>query len=299
MENPWWNFACSAPPFATDSWDLSPCFQQELSLVPFLILAVLGAVAFPSLASRYRDGDLPEKGGKSAYSVKVVCTQPSSVRRTDGLTLHFSLPEQAAAGVLVLAQLGYLITVITQSHHIWHDVRLPFGILALTSYVRLSETRGPFGDGSFESDLLAPLQVFALALHIVSHPIVPHSSTPLLFWSLSSLILAAIALRSALIRAPPSSLPPLRLALFVFLTIKLSLFGVLFIVELFGPDGWDQLTARDLISWLPGVSDQGRIRLDEQEAAMGATDDEWTQLECPRLRANIFSRLTFSWLTPM
>jgi ATP-binding cassette, subfamily C (CFTR/MRP), member 1 len=153
--------------------------------------------------------------------------------------------------------------------------------------------------GEAEADLSVPLQVFALALHIVSHPIVPHSSTPLLFWSLSSVILSAIALRTALIRAPPSSLPPLRLALFVFLTIKLSLFGVLFIVELFGPDGWDHLTARDLVSWLPGVSDQGRIRLDEQEAAMGASDDEWVQLECPRLRANIFSRLTFSWLTPM
>ncbi|ORY80748.1 P-loop containing nucleoside triphosphate hydrolase protein, partial [Leucosporidium creatinivorum] len=141
--------------------------------------------------------------------------------------------------------------------------------------------------------------VFALALHIVSHPILPHSSTPLLFWSLSSLIHAFISLRTALIRAPPSSLPPLKLALFVFLTIKLSLFGVLFVVELFGPDGWDGLRARDLFSWLPGVKDQGRIRLDEQEAAMGASDDEWTQLECPRLRANIFSRLTFSWLTPM
>lgn len=71
--NPWWNAACSQPPFATDSWDLSPCFQQTtLSLVPLVLLAVVGGLAFPSLATRYRNGDHPEKGGKGAYSVKLV-----------------------------------------------------------------------------------------------------------------------------------------------------------------------------------------------------------------------------------
>lgn len=148
MQNPWWNFACSQPPFATDSWDLSPCFQEELSFIPFAILVAIGGLAFPTLASRYRNGDLPEKGGKSAYSVKVVRRQPSEAAENERADPSTSaLPEQAAAGALVLAQLGYLITVIIQSHHIWHDVRLPFGILALTSYVRLSETRVPFGRG--------------------------------------------------------------------------------------------------------------------------------------------------------
>lgn len=149
------------------------------------------------------------------------------------------------------------------------------------------------------TDSITDLQIFALALHVVSHPILPHSSTPLLFWSLSSLTLAFIALRTALIRAPPSSLPPVKLAQFTFHTIKLSLLGVLFAVELLGPEGWDDLTIRDLVSWLPGVKDQGRIRLSEQEVEASSKDDEWTQLECPRMRANIFSRLTFSWLTPM
>lgn len=73
------------------------------------------------------------------------------------LTLHLPLPEQAAAGALVLAQLGHLITVIIQSHHIWHDVRLPFGILALTSYVRLNETRVLSVRGEADADLAAPL----------------------------------------------------------------------------------------------------------------------------------------------
>lgn len=141
-------------------------------------------------------------------------------------------------------------------------------------------------------------QVFALALVIISHPIVPHASTPILLWSLASLILSAISLRTSLLRSAPSRLPPLKLAAFIFSTIKLSLFVILFFVELQGPSGFDNMTARDLVSWIPGVSDEGKIRLSEQEVE-GGKDEEWNQLECPRLRANIFSRLTFSWLTPM
>lgn len=48
------------------------------------------------------------------------------------------------------------------------------------------------------------------------------------------------------------------------------------------------------LSWLPGVKDEGKIRLEEETSG-----EEKEQKECPRLRANIFERLTFSWLTPM
>lgn len=52
------------------------------------------------------------------------------------------------------------------------------------------------------------------------------------------------------------------------------------------------MTWRD---WVPGVAAEGKIRLTDGEGEGG----EKEQPKCPRLRANIFERLTFSWLTPM
>lgn len=58
------------------------------------------------------------------------------------------------------------------------------------------------------------------------------------------------------------------------------------------------------MSWrdfVPGVdSTQGKIRLSgDDEEASTVEEKEAEQKECPRLRANIFQVLTFSWLTPM
>lgn len=68
------------------------------------------------------------------------------------------------------------------------------------------------------------------------------------------------------------------------------------------------------MSWrdfVPFVKNEGKIRLGEaeeerryaypdDETATGKHgDDEYIEPECPRLRANIFQRLTFSWMTPM
>lgn len=60
------------------------------------------------------------------------------------------------------------------------------------------------------------------------------------------------------------------------------------------------MTWRDLFTWLPFVKDEGRIKLADGEQTEGiSSTGEYEQQSCPRLRANIFSRLTFSWLTPM
>jgi hypothetical protein len=90
MANPWWNPACSSSPYSADTWDLTPCFQATtLSLVPFAVLGIVGSLAFPSLAYRYKNNDKPEKGGKSAYGVKIVCLKAMPERkpaRTDSAT---------------------------------------------------------------------------------------------------------------------------------------------------------------------------------------------------------------------
>lgn len=115
----------------------------------------------------------------------------------------------------------------------------------------------------------------------------------MLFFELFSILTLAISLRTSLSAGPVSTLPPLELGLFVLLIAKLALFITLFSIELLGPEGWDGLTWRSWFSWVPGVAQDGAIRLEEGDG------EEWDQKECPRLRANIFQRLTFSWLTPL
>lgn len=68
-------------------------------------------------------------------------------------------------------------------------------------------------------------------------------------------------------------------------------------MELLGPDGFDGKGWRDFVPGFGGTA-EGKIRLSEGEEGV-PEEGEWKQQECPRIRANIFQRLTFSWLTPM
>lgn len=72
-----------------------------------------------------------------------------------------------------------------------------------------------------------------------------------------------------------------------------------FTLELLGPDGFDGMRWTDFV---PGVASKGKIKLGEtglsEEEDSGGEKEE-VQKACPRLRANIFQVLTFSWLTPM
>lgn len=138
-------------------------------------------------------------------------------------------------------------------------------------------------------------QVFALGLHIVSHSLISHSSTWLLFFELASILTNVISLRTTLSLHTISTDHPIRLSLFIINIIQLVLFTALFNIELLGPDGWDGMTWRSWLSFLPFVADEGKIRLPTEEGEGG----EWEQKPCPRLRANIFEVLTFSWMTPM
>jgi ATP-binding cassette subfamily C (CFTR/MRP) protein 1 len=143
--------------------------------------------------------------------------------------------------------------------------------------------------------------VFAHALETVSHPLIPHASTALLFWSLLSLAINTIALRTWIIApVPPHALHGSRLGQFIVLVLRLSFHGAFFAIELLGPLGWQGMSWRDFV---PFVESQGKVMLGEEveQSLRGDQDDEygWEQKECPRLRANIFQRLTFSWMTPM
>lgn len=71
----WLNPVCHRPVYDAATWDLDRCFQETaLTLVPNVVLAVIGGTEFPALWRRYRRGErerLP-KEGKAAYAVKLV-----------------------------------------------------------------------------------------------------------------------------------------------------------------------------------------------------------------------------------
>lgn len=70
---PWWNPVCSDYPFSEEHWDFTPCFEATVvQLLPILLLAIGGGLGFPKLLRRFRSGERPEQGGRSAYVVKLV-----------------------------------------------------------------------------------------------------------------------------------------------------------------------------------------------------------------------------------
>ncbi|TNY24017.1 hypothetical protein DMC30DRAFT_371993 [Rhodotorula diobovata] len=261
----WFNPLCPGFPVDQESWDVQGCFQSTvLTALPAAVLFLVGGFDFPALRRRYKAGErerLPAEG-KAAYGLKL-----------------------SLLAALVALQVGYVVVIAVEAHragrgglHAWEDVRFSFGIVTLAAYL------------------------FAHVLETVSHPLLPHASTPLLFWSLLSQAVSTVALRSFLI-APvaPRHLTGTALAQFIFLVLRLVFLASFFGLELLGPQGWEGMGWRDFV---PFVESRGKIRLgeDEEERRNGMGDDDgaaYTEPECPRLRANIFQRLTFSWMTPM
>ncbi|GJN87677.1 hypothetical protein Rhopal_000632-T1 [Rhodotorula paludigena] len=260
----WYNPVCPGQAYNPANWDLDPCFQATaLSLVPTAALALVGGHDFARLWKRYRTGErerLPDQG-KAAYGLKL-----------------------ALLSALILVQVAHVVVVAVEAHragrggvHVFEDVRFPFAIVTLAAYV------------------------FAHFLETASHPLLPHASDSLLFWSLLAQAVSTVTLRSYLI-APvaPRFLRGTPLAHFVLLVVRLVLLASFFALELLGPQGWEGMSWRDFV---PFVKSEGKIRLgeDEEQRRNGAGDDDlaFEQKECPRLRANVFQRLTFSWMTPM
>lgn len=114
----------------------------------------------------------------------------------------------------------------------------------------------------------------------------------MLFFTLATIATLLVALRTSI----ASHRHPI---LFAILVAKLVFITTAFTLELLGPDGLDGMSWRDFV---PGVASEGKIKLGTTgisgEEESGAEKEE-VQKECPRLRANIFQVLTFSWLTPM
>lgn len=69
---------CSEPPFSTETFDLSLCFQKTVvAAIPILVLVAFGLVeVFPLLRQR-QAGIVLEKGGVGAFRTKLVSISAS------------------------------------------------------------------------------------------------------------------------------------------------------------------------------------------------------------------------------
>ncbi|KAH8929539.1 hypothetical protein BT69DRAFT_1307047 [Atractiella rhizophila] len=122
--------------------------------------------------------------------------------------------------------------------------------------------------------------LLALYIHSVSHRKLRHSSTPLLFSYLLLVIYYGVRLYQ-LVRILRYFEPrPVLLNVHLIL-LTLTLISLLFVfyLECLGPSATNCRSNED-----------GKIRL---------ADDGTEEIECPVLEANIFSVLTFNWLTPL
>ncbi|KAI5478725.1 putative ABC metal ion transporter [Pseudohyphozyma bogoriensis] len=232
-------------PFASGSdgaaSDFSRCFEgTTMAVAPAVLLVFFALITSTwTVAKQYLAGVRLEKGGHSAYAVKL-----------------------AAAGLIVGTQIAAV--VLRSPKDVPHAI-------------------------AFKSVVLGA-DVLAFFLVLVSHPILPHSSTPLLFYLPANIAVLLLTLRTTLASTSTSSHRPAG-HLLVVLVLKLILYFTFLAVEILGPDGFPSRIKL-------GQGEDNKPADNAEEGAEEA-EDEWHQKPCPRVRANIYSRLTFGWMTPM
>ncbi|KNE92308.1 hypothetical protein PSTG_14268 [Puccinia striiformis f. sp. tritici PST-78] len=135
------------------------------------------------------------------------------------------------------------------------------------------------------SNILVCLSLlYAIPLHHISHQRSQRSSTSLLFFHLFFLITSIIELRSHL----DHSLVHQHAHQTSFIILRSSLIAAIFILECLGPFKYDDN------AFCFGKDGYEAVPQDDQ-----ADDSANSRLESPLIYANVFSRLTFGWMTPM
>ncbi|WAQ87113.1 hypothetical protein PtA15_8A14 [Puccinia triticina] len=129
--------------------------------------------------------------------------------------------------------------------------------------------------------------LFAIPLHHLSHQRSQRSSTSLLFFHLFFLVTSAIELRShldhSLLHQHPHQTG--------FLILRSLLITTVFVLECLGPFKYDDHTY--------SFGEDGYAALPQDEATGAGSDQADRRSESPLIYANVFSRLTFGWMTPM
>lgn len=129
--------------------------------------------------------------------------------------------------------------------------------------------------------------LYAIPLHHLSHQRSQRSCTSLLFFYLALLIISAIELRShldhSLVSQPPLPYPT------SFLLLRSALLLAIFVLECLGPFKYHDHAFAQHKHGYQSVPQSPPTHADPSNP----------RLESPLIYANVFSRLTFGWMTPM
>ncbi|POW00076.1 hypothetical protein PSTT_13383 [Puccinia striiformis] len=186
--------------------------------------------------------------------------QPNSTNRTlIRLSKLTYITKLALILVVSVIQLAYSLTLFIRSGW-WDPVECLSNILVCLSLL------------------------YAIPLHHISHQRSQRSSTSLLFFHLFFLITSIIELRSHL----DHSLVHQHAHQTSFIILRSSLIAAIFILECLGPFKYDDN------AFCFGKDGYEAVPQDDQ-----ADDSANSRLESPLIYANVFSRLTFGWMTPM
>lgn len=144
---------------------------------------------------------------------------------------------------------------------------------------RILASPHPIDDVAVWSNVaIAAAFAVAIPLHHYAHKRSQRSSTPLLTFYLLFILIDAIRLRTQVVNAAFDK----RLVSFVLFCIRFAGILLVFVLECLGPES----------------STYGRVRLPEGDADDEVVEDD-ERADCPADYANIFSQLTFGWITPM
>lgn len=259
------NARCRWPPHPVSSHrdlDLTHCFEHTILLPVPLILTIL--VAAIQIGSKYRRLQRPVAEGGLKWTIH----NPSSERACRAKTILLSLSAVLSLASLIISLVQFNLSPYSALH---------YGLFTLT--------------------LLALIHLTTLNHHTSRIS----STLVLIFWPIYTII-SVVRIRTMIITGELSSrlnqTPDGRLILAresIWIGI-LALGFADFMLELYSPE-------KRFKKWRAPWNRKGKITLDEEtDSEDGAAIDEekpYDEIESPVLVANIYERLSFSWLTPL
>lgn len=248
-------------PFDRTRFDLSICFKSSLYLLPFLIISLLGSYDLYKLAPR--PIILPHPSHPHLFKLSILSYYSK-------LTL-----------ALIVASLQSIYTIYFLISNPWDPIQSPATLLISLSLI------------------------YAIPIHHQSHRRSQRSSTSLLFFYLFFLIVSILELRSLLDHSlPPPHPHPHHSSLLILRSVLIL---SIFILECYGPFKYDvhhrhhdhhHTTSSCSPDQAAGYRPLSQLDPDLPSHSHPAILDD-QRPECPFVYANIFSRLTFGWMTPL
>lgn len=205
---------------------------------------------------------------------------------------RFDLTQDVEFTILTAIPLVILLFGFVETWRLWSHKRRPRNDSKLLFHAKLAlivaaialqaaylgvliATQKHFNKEAISLLVFIPMSALSIPFHINSYRKLKRSSTPLLFFWLTAICLEAVKLRTKVLTHEY----PANKTRLVLQSIVIALYFAIFCCECVGPES----------------TGQGYIRLPDDDI----DSIDYSGREAPIEKANIFSRLTFDWMSPM